>query len=129
MPRELEGGVGPGHKVNLLEEYKSERVRLLYQMNKMTDIAPKVCGFVISAHEAQGQEVREEGFINQLDSYYLKQYAIEHLIDLLARERLNRFDNLLTKQTQIQRLGRASIIDTLFNVAQTIKIDDKSIVF
>jgi len=129
MPRELEGGAGPGRKVNLLEEYKSERSRLLEQMSKVTDIAVKAGGFVISAKMAQAQEIREEGFINQPDSYYLKQYAIEHLIDLLARERLNRFDDLMIKQTEIGRLGRASIVDRLFQVAQSIKIDDKSVVF
>ena len=89
----------------------------------------KVGGFVISAKMAQAQEIREEGFINQPDSYYLKQYAIEHLIDLLAREGLNRFDDLMMKQTEIGRLGRASIVDRLFQVAQSIKIDDKSVVF
>lgn len=128
MPRELEGA-GPGHKVNLLEEYKSERGKLLERMTTMTDVITGAGGFVISAQLAPTQEIREEGFINQSDSCYLKQYAIEHLIDLLARERLNRFDDLLTKQTDIGRLGRASIVDRLFQVAQNIKIDDKSVVF
>ena len=100
MPRELEGGVGIAYnKVDLLEEYRSERVRLLEEMKERTDLAPAAGGYIISASEVQAHEIREDGFINQLDAYYLKQYAIEHLIDLLAREKLNRFDGLMTKQT------------------------------
>jgi len=74
-------------------------------------------------------ELREDGFINNIDYMYLKSYAVEHLVDLLDREKFNRYDALMHKQTEITRVGRAKIIDTLFSVAQNLKIDDKSIVY
>lgn len=73
--------------------------------------------------------MREDGFINNIDYIYLKSYAIEHLVDLLDREKFNRYDELMNKQTEITRVGRAKIIDSLFSVAQNLKIDDKSIVY
>ena len=51
------------------------------------------------------------------------------MIDLINREDLNRFENLMSKQTEIKRTGRAKVIDSLFQVAQQLKMEDKSIVY
>ena len=39
------------------------------------------------------------------------------MIDLINREDLNKFENLMSKQTEIKRTGRAKVIDSLFQVA------------
>ena len=50
-------------------------------------------------------------------------------MDLIENEAPNRFDNLFSAQTDIKRSGRAKIIDSLFDIAQQIRIEDKAIVY
>lgn len=55
--------------------------------------------------------------MNLTDQAYLNQYALENLVDLIEREDLNVHPELMTHQRLIGRLGRAHIIDLLFEVA------------
>ena len=45
--------------------------------------------------DAHDQIRREDGFINQIDQNFLQSYAVEVLMDMLAREHLNCFDGLM----------------------------------
>ena len=56
----------------------------------------KKVGYAMSLKDVPDQPKREEGFVNVTDQIYLKSYAVEVLIDLLSREHLNRFDDLMT---------------------------------
>lgn len=69
--------------------------------------------------------MREDGFINPIDTTYLESYGVENLINIIKREDMNRFQNLLDDQTEIKRYGRANAIDKLFGVAQNLRIEDK----
>jgi len=68
----------------------------------------------MSTMDAVTQDLRSDGFINLQDSVYLDSYAVENMIDLVDREKLNQFDNLYAQQTEIKRTGRAKVIDHLF---------------
>ena len=76
---------------------------------------------------SDGAEVRKEGFINATDQYYLNSYAMEQLIELLTRERINTFECLL--DDTMKRGLRAQAIDKLFMGAQRVKMEDKGIVY
>ena len=78
---------------------------------------------------ADDQLVRPDGFINAADSLYLKHYAIEHLIELISREHLNRFDCMYQYKQNINRKQRALAVDLVFQACSSAKIDDKSIVY
>jgi len=59
---------------------------------------------------------RPDGFLNQADQKYLRNYAIEHFTELLTREKLNRFDMLFDQGEEFEikfgtRQHRAIIID------------------
>lgn len=47
----------------------------------------------------------------------------------MSREGQNTYSDLMSGQNVITRLGRAQIIDALFQAAQYMKIEDKSIVY
>jgi hypothetical protein len=47
------------------------------------------------ATEDPPQSIREEGFVNALDTVYLQSYAIENLMEVISREEQNRHTNLL----------------------------------
>ena len=50
-------------------------------------------------------------------------------MELVVREQYNCYEDLMTKQIHIQRVGRAKMIDKLFQIAMTLQIEDKSIVY
>lgn len=54
-----------------------------------------IMGYVLTMKEAHDQIKREDGFINTNDQSYLFSYAVEKLVDLLAREHLNCFQELM----------------------------------
>ena len=86
-------------------------------------------GYLQSYSDDYNQEVRSEGFVNNTDYQFLSSYCIESLMELLAREGMNRFDGLMKRQKHIGRNGRAQMIDRLFLVATNVKIEDKQIVY
>lgn len=73
--------------------------------------------YVFSMRDAKCQARNEQGFMNKADQTYLNQYAIENLVDLIHREHLNVHQDLMSNQSQIGRVGRAHIIDLLFEIA------------
>lgn len=74
------------------------------------------------------QQVRRDGFVGTVDRTYLQAYAIENMTELIAREHLNQFDGYLRNQNE-GRSERAQMIDMLFAVASSLKIEDKQIVY
>ena len=58
---------------------------------------------------------------------FLQSYAVEHLIEILGREHLNTYKDLLPDIKM--RKTRAHIIDTLFKSAAMVKMEDKSIIY
>jgi hypothetical protein len=73
------------------------------------------------------QTLRKDGFINVVDKVFLQNYSTESLEDLVAREHLNQYVNLVPKN--IHRLTRAEAIDRLFAGSCQAKMEDKSVVF
>jgi hypothetical protein len=86
-------------KVLLVAPYLSARDLLIDRLGAQG--AGKSQAYALSP--ADDQLVRPDGFINAADSLYLKHYAIEHLIELISREHLNRFDCMYQYKQNINR--------------------------
>ena len=74
-------------------------------------------------------ETRPEGFLNVNDKTYVGFYGPENLIDLIAREDLNCYDQMLKLKANVNLKARAVIIDILFASCMQAKIDDKCILY
>ena len=81
-------------------------------------------------------EVRPIGFLNFSDRNFLKHYTMDHLFELLDRERVNQFPQHFEYGPEFDFFYgtskmRAYVVNKLFGVASTpeLKMTDKSIVF
>ena len=71
-----------------------------------------------------------------MDYDFLKNYAVEHLTELLDREQLNRYDNLFDQGEEFSiKLGsrrqRAMVIDQIFAAGSVpeLQLIDKSVIY
>ena len=60
---------------------------------------------------------------------YLRNYGVEIFNDMIAHERKSQFSSLLTRQRQISRQLRASVIDWLFEVLMIVELDDRTVIY
>jgi len=104
----------------ILAPYESSRDVLLAKMSK-------TCSQTYVSIVPDGQEVRPEGFVNYNDKFYIKAYAIEHLVAHIGREHLNQYKQKTFDPKNLKI--RAITVDHLFEAAARVKMDDKSIVY
>ena len=79
-------------------------------MDQLRDFPPE--GYLIQIEESLS--IRPEGFLNNADMGYVGMYGPENLIDLIAREDLNCYDQMLKLKQNVNLKARAVIIDILF---------------
>ena len=60
---------------------------------------------------------------------YLRNYGVEIFNDMIANERKSQFSSLLTRQRQISRQLRASVIDWLFEVVVIMRLNDRTVIY
>ena len=87
--------------------FKSERQKVLDQLS-----ASPPNGYFVELKETL--EVRSEGFLNTNDKNFVGFYGPEIIIDLIAREDLNCYDQMLKLKANVNLKARAVIIDILF---------------
>ena len=89
-----------------------------------------------AAYSSEDLLMRPDGFLNQCDQSFLRNYALETFLGLVDREDENRFDHLfdLGYEYEIKygkQKERAYMVDKLFGVASQpmLQMTDKGIVF
>ena len=129
--------------------FVSERARVLAQMEENFDSVPakkiKIktrspdhfsrsgprlvgAGYVLKVNDLPNKVRRAEGFIGVNDRKYLLDYAVENMTELVAREHHNQFERYSHGNSEA-RSERAHMVDALFAVAGSLKIEDKQIVY
>lgn len=78
---------------------------------------------------AESKENCSTQLLRYEETAYLENYGYEAFFDMQSNEFKCQFQSLMSKQEEITRHLRASVIDWLFEVGTKLQIEDKGVIF